>query len=68
MALPCGATGLSAVCGLEFPDHSHLLFSIISRLASRVLYQQLMIFANSFDPDQAEQNVGPVLDPNRLTH
>ena len=26
-----------------------------------------IIFANSLDPDQARQNVGPDLDPNRLT-
>ena len=27
----------------------------------------LMTFANSLDPDQARQNVGPYLDPNCLT-
>ena len=27
----------------------------------------LITFANSFDPDQARQNVGPDLDPNCLT-
>ena len=27
----------------------------------------LMTFANSLDPDQARQNVGPDLDPNWLT-
>ena len=27
----------------------------------------LIIFANSLDPDQARQNVGPDLDPNCLT-
>ena len=27
----------------------------------------LMTFANSFDPDQARQYVGPDLNPNRLT-
>ena len=26
MALPCGAMGLSAVCDVVFPDHTHLLF------------------------------------------
>ena len=26
-----------------------------------------MIFANSLDPDQDQQNVSPDLDPNRLT-
>ena len=28
----------------------------------------LITFANSLDPDQAQQNVGPDLDPNWLTH
>ena len=28
----------------------------------------LMTFANSLDPDQARQKVGPDLDPNCLTH
>ena len=27
-----------------------------------------LTFANSLDPDQAQQNVGPDLDPNCLTH
>ena len=27
----------------------------------------LIIFANRLDPDQAQQYVGPDLDPNRLT-
>ena len=27
----------------------------------------LLIFANSLDPGQAQQNVGPDLDPNCLT-
>ena len=27
----------------------------------------LVAFANSLDPDQDRQNVGPDLDPNRLT-
>ena len=28
----------------------------------------LLIFANSLNPDQDRQNVGPDLDSNRLTH
>ena len=28
----------------------------------------LIIFANSLDPDQDRQNVGPDLDSNSLTH
>ena len=27
----------------------------------------LITFANSLDPDQDRQNIGPDLDPNRLT-
>ena len=38
----------------------HYLFASSCRL--------LIIFANSFDPDKAPQNVGPNLDPNCLTH
>ena len=30
-------------------------------------YHLLKSFANSLDPDQAHQNVGPDLDPNCLT-
>ena len=29
--------------------------------------RQLINFANTLNPDQARQNVGPDLDPNRLT-
>ena len=27
----------------------------------------IIVFANSLDPDQDQQNVGPDLDPNHLT-
>ena len=30
-------------------------------------YCRLITFANSLDPDQAQQNVGPDLDPDYLT-
>ena len=30
-------------------------------------YRLLITFANSLDPDQDRQNVGPDLDPNALT-
>ena len=33
----------------------------------RLLVSLLITFANSLDPDQARQNVGPDLDPNCLT-
>ena len=35
--------------------------------ASRDLCLLMIIFANALDPDQNQQNVGPDLDPNRLT-
>ena len=38
-----------------------------SFLASGDQYRLLVTFANSLDPDQDRQNVGPDLDPNRLT-
>ena len=44
---------------------------LISRILFFILYIQkfinFVIFANSLDPDQAQQNVGPDLDPNCLT-
>ena len=38
-----------------------------SFLASGNLCCLLITFANSLDPDQDRQNIGPDLDPNRLT-
>ena len=35
--------------------------------ASSDFYHLLITFANSLDPDQARQKVGPDLDPNCLT-
>ena len=35
--------------------------------ASRDFCHPLITFANSLDPGQAQQNVGPDLDPNCLT-
>ena len=47
-----------------------LLYTIVLDLnsfpARGELCRLLMIFANSLDPDQARQNVGPDLDPNRF--
>ena len=37
-------------------------------LASDDFSRLLIFFANSLDPDQDRQKVGPDLDPNRLTH
>ena len=42
-------------------------FSLNSLLASGDFCRLLIIFANSLDPDQARQNVGPDLDPDCLT-
>ena len=39
-----------------------------SFLASGDFCHLLIIFANSLDPDQDQQNVGPDLDQNCLTH
>ena len=35
--------------------------------ANGTICRLLIIFVNSLYPDQARQNVGPDLDPNRLT-
>ena len=42
------------------------LFSL-PQLTLFLLVYLLTAFANSLDPDQAQQNVGPDLDPNCLT-
>ena len=42
-------------------------FIFISFLASGDFCHLLTIFANSLDPDQAQQCVGPDLDPSCLT-
>ena len=42
-------------------------FLVISFLASGDVCRLLITFANSLDPDQDRQNVGPDLDPNHLT-
>ena len=44
------------------------LLTILNSLpASGKFCRLLIIFANSLDPDQARQNVGPDLDPYCLT-
>ena len=43
------------------------LLPINSFLASGYLCYLLITFANSLDPDQDRQNVGPDLNPNGLT-
>ena len=49
------------------------LAKVLARKYQVVLYLTLcplcllINFANSLDPDQAQQNVGPDLDPNCLT-
>ena len=43
-------------------------FSVFNSLPASGNFCHLLItFANSFDPDQTRQNVGPDLDPNCLT-
>ena len=41
--------------------------TLISFLASGGFCRPLITFANSLDPDQDRQNVGPDLDPKYLT-
>ena len=44
------------------------LFESFNSLSARGNFCCLqIIFANSLDPDQAQQSVGPDLEPNRLT-
>ena len=40
---------------------------LLTLLASGHVCSLLIAFANSLDPDQDRQNVGPDLDSNRLT-
>ena len=43
-------------------------YSVLNSLPASGNFCNLLItFANSLDPDQARQNVGPDLDPNCLT-
>ena len=44
-----------------------IILRLNSFLASGNFYHLLISFANSLDPDQDRQNVGPDLDPNCLT-
>ena len=46
---------------------SHTASSFNSFPASGDFCRLLITFANSLDPDQARQNVGPDRDPNCLT-
>ena len=45
----------------------HDFIAFKSFLASGHFCHLLITFANSLDPDQDQQNVGPDLDPNHLT-
>ena len=45
----------------------YILYQYLILAASGEFCHLLTIFANSLDPDQARQNVGPDLDPNCLT-
>ena len=50
--------GLKCVC---------FFYSALPFTVGDELYGLLMTFVNSLDPDQAQHNVGPDLDPNCLT-
>ena len=59
---------LDIYCSLLLLKVRSMLKTLINSLfVSGDLYRLLMSFANSLDPDQDRQNVGPDLDPNRLT-
>ena len=48
-------------------DNSSMLLGRISFTVSCDFCRLLITFANSLEPDQTQQNVGPDLDPNCLT-
>ena len=52
---------------LEHTSYLINLIVILHLLASGDFCLLLIIFANSLDPDQDRQTVGPDLDPNHLT-
>ena len=58
MTALCGPAGLSELRKFVFTKYMSVL------TGSKFL---LIPFANSLDPDQDRQNVGPDLDPNCLT-
>ena len=58
---------LAYMCSLISNFVIRFLEIINSLPASSKFYRLLMIFANSFDPDQARQNVGTDLGPNLLS-
>ena len=53
--------------GIQFHFVIMSAFQLNSLPASDIFCRLLITFANSLDPDQARQNVGPDLDPNFLT-
>ena len=56
-----------ALGDIKMFNRQDYLSSINTFLASGDFCRLLITFANSLDPDQARQNVGPDLDPNCLT-
>ena len=62
--LVAGAFKMKMQTGLVGNQKKEPYLSVNSFLASSLL---LFTFANSLDPDQDRQNVGPDLDPNCLT-
>ena len=58
---------LTSLCGsLTACNHANVMSLTLSLLAA-AFFHLLMTLANGVDPDQDRQNVGPDLDPNRLT-
>ena len=49
----------------NLPENNKIIY-LSSFPASGNFCRLLITFANSLDPDQAQQNVGPDLDPNCL--
>ena len=50
MALPHGAMGLSAVCGVVFPDQTHLLFMELKNEVS-IFFFQVSPFISRWNSD-----------------
>ena len=55
-------------CLPRYHKKDNRLIWVNSFLARGVFCHLIITFANSLDPDQDRQNVGPDLDPNSVTH
>ena len=58
---------LHKLCSDNSKYHIKTNIRINSFLLVAIFFHLLITFANSLDPDQDLQNVGPYLDPNHLT-